>query len=59
LAASRRKIEELVDIEDILTHRLVDVAQDIVVLEENCGTENGLLITPIAVFSCVAYAAGE
>jgi DNA-directed RNA polymerase subunit beta' len=30
-----------------LTRRLVDVAQDMVVLEENCGTENGLLMTPI------------
>ena len=30
-----------------LTRRLVDVAQDLVVLEEDCGTENGLLMTPI------------
>ncbi|MGD9299817.1 MAG: DNA-directed RNA polymerase subunit beta', partial [Thiohalocapsa sp.] len=30
-----------------LTRRLVDVAQDMVVLEEDCGTENGLLMTPI------------
>ncbi len=30
-----------------LTRRLVDVAQDMVVLEEDCGTENGLLLTPI------------
>ncbi|NBC11759.1 MAG: DNA-directed RNA polymerase subunit beta', partial [Gammaproteobacteria bacterium] len=30
-----------------LTRRLVDVAQDMVVLEQDCGTENGLLMTPI------------
>ena len=30
-----------------LTRRLVDVAQDMVVLEEDCGTENGILMTPI------------
>jgi len=30
-----------------LTRRLVDVAQDMVVLEEDCGTEGGLLMTPI------------
>ncbi|KAA6185004.1 DNA-directed RNA polymerase subunit beta' [Thiohalocapsa marina] len=30
-----------------LTRRLVDVAQDMVVLEEDCGTEQGLLMTPI------------
>jgi DNA-directed RNA polymerase subunit beta' len=30
-----------------LTRRLVDVAQDMVVLEENCGTQGGLLMTPI------------
>jgi DNA-directed RNA polymerase subunit beta' len=30
-----------------LTRRLVDVAQDMVVLEEDCGTESGLLMTPI------------
>jgi DNA-directed RNA polymerase subunit beta' len=30
-----------------LTRRLVDVAQDMVVLEENCGTEGGLLMAPI------------
>jgi len=30
-----------------LTRRLVDVAQDMVVLEEDCGTERGLLMTPI------------
>jgi DNA-directed RNA polymerase subunit beta' len=30
-----------------LTRRLVDVAQDMVVLETDCGTENGLLMQPI------------
>ncbi|MEW8212927.1 MAG: DNA-directed RNA polymerase subunit beta', partial [Candidatus Thiodiazotropha taylori] len=30
-----------------LTRRLVDVAQDMVVLEEDCGTEEGLLMQPI------------
>ncbi len=30
-----------------LTRRLVDVAQDLVVLVEDCGTENGLLIQPL------------
>ena len=30
-----------------LTRRLVDVAQDLVVTEEDCGTENGLVITPL------------
>ena len=30
-----------------LTRRLVDVAQDMVVSEEDCGTENGILMRPI------------
>ena len=30
-----------------LTRRLVDVAQDLVVTEEDCGTEHGLLMTPV------------
>ncbi len=30
-----------------LTRRLVDVAQDMVVLTEDCGTENGLEVTPL------------
>ena len=30
-----------------LTRRLVDVAQDLVVTEGDCGTEGGLLITPL------------
>ena len=29
-----------------LTRRLVDVAQDLVINEIDCGTENGLIITP-------------
>lgn len=29
-----------------LTRRLVDVSQDLVVTEEDCGTEEGLLMTP-------------
>ena len=30
-----------------LTRRLVDVAQDLVVTEDDCGTQDGLLITPL------------
>jgi DNA-directed RNA polymerase subunit beta' len=30
-----------------LTRRLVDVAQDLVVTEDDCGTEEGLLMTPM------------
>lgn len=30
-----------------LTRRLVDVAQDLVVTEVDCGTENGLMMTPV------------
>jgi DNA-directed RNA polymerase subunit beta' len=30
-----------------LTRRLVDVAQDLVITEENCGTKNGVSMTPI------------
>ncbi|MDY6828628.1 MAG: DNA-directed RNA polymerase subunit beta' [Pseudomonadota bacterium] len=30
-----------------LTRRLVDVAQDLVVTEEDCGTEDGLLMAPV------------
>ena len=30
-----------------LTRRLVDVAQDLVVTEEDCGTSDGLLMTPV------------
>ncbi|MDF1822967.1 MAG: DNA-directed RNA polymerase subunit beta' [Alcanivoracaceae bacterium] len=30
-----------------LTRRLVDVAQDLVITEEDCGTEDGILMTPL------------
>jgi len=30
-----------------LTRRLVDVAQDLVVTEEDCGTKNGIMMTPL------------
>ncbi len=30
-----------------LTRRLVDVAQDLIVTEDNCGTQNGIQATPI------------
>ncbi|MBX2839410.1 MAG: DNA-directed RNA polymerase subunit beta' [Gammaproteobacteria bacterium] len=30
-----------------LTRRLVDVAQDMVVIDENCGTQNGLTMKPV------------
>ncbi|CAL7963721.1 RNA polymerase subunit beta' [Alphaproteobacteria bacterium] len=30
-----------------LTRKLVDVAQNCIVLEEDCGTENGLIATPV------------
>ncbi|MFP8965525.1 DNA-directed RNA polymerase subunit beta' [Pokkaliibacter sp. CJK22405] len=30
-----------------LTRRLVDVAQDLVVVEHDCGTEEGLIMTPV------------
>ena len=30
-----------------LTRRLVDVAQDLVITDYDCGTENGILLTPI------------
>ena len=30
-----------------LTRRLVDVAQDVVVVEQDCGTDDGLLMTPV------------
>src|SRR5699024_2283902 len=30
-----------------LTRRLVDVAQDLVITEDDCGTERGLVMTPL------------
>jgi DNA-directed RNA polymerase subunit beta' len=32
-----------------LTRRLVDVAQDVIIREEDCGTHNGILVTDITV----------
>ena len=42
-----------------LTRRLVDVAQDLVVTEINCGTSNGLMMTPIVEGGDVVEGLGE
>jgi len=42
-----------------LTRRLVDVAQDLVVTEEDCGTANGLAMTPLVEGGDVVEALGE
>ena len=42
-----------------LTRRLVDVAQDLVVTEIDCGTDNGLSITPIVEGGDVVEGLGE
>jgi len=42
-----------------LTRRLVDVAQDLVVTEVDCGTENGLNMTPLVEGGDVVEALGE
>ncbi len=42
-----------------LTRRLVDVAQDLVVTDEDCGTDNGLLVTPIVEGGDVVEGLGE
>jgi DNA-directed RNA polymerase subunit beta' len=42
-----------------LTRRLVDVAQDLVVTEEDCGTANGLTMTPLVEGGDVVEALGE
>jgi DNA-directed RNA polymerase subunit beta' len=42
-----------------LTRRLVDVAQDLVVTEEDCGTTNGLTMTPIVEGGDVVEGLGE
>jgi DNA-directed RNA polymerase subunit beta' len=42
-----------------LTRRLVDVAQDLVVTEIDCGTQNGLSITPIVEGGDVVEGLGE
>nr|WP_240955818.1 DNA-directed RNA polymerase subunit beta' [Wenzhouxiangella sp. XN79A] len=42
-----------------LTRRLVDVSQDLVVIEEDCGTENGLEMLPIVEGGDVVEPLGE
>jgi DNA-directed RNA polymerase subunit beta' len=42
-----------------LTRRLVDVAQDLVVTEEDCGTTNGLAMMPLVEGGDVVEALGE
>ncbi|HJY41457.1 MAG TPA: DNA-directed RNA polymerase subunit beta', partial [Steroidobacteraceae bacterium] len=42
-----------------LTRRLVDVAQDLVVTEEDCGTQNGLTMNPIVEGGDVVEGLGE
>jgi DNA-directed RNA polymerase subunit beta' len=42
-----------------LTRRLVDVAQDLVVTDHDCGTTNGLLVTPIVEGGDVVEGLGE
>ncbi|HTL19430.1 MAG TPA: DNA-directed RNA polymerase subunit beta' [Steroidobacteraceae bacterium] len=42
-----------------LTRRLVDVAQDLVVTETDCGTSNGLTMTPLVEGGDVVEALGE
>jgi DNA-directed RNA polymerase subunit beta' len=42
-----------------LTRRLVDVAQDLVVTEQDCGTNNGLTMTPIVEGGDVVEGLGE
>ncbi|RMG30889.1 MAG: DNA-directed RNA polymerase subunit beta' [Gammaproteobacteria bacterium] len=42
-----------------LTRRLVDVAQDLVVTEHDCGTEQGLVMTPIVEGGDVVESLGE
>src|ERR1043165_6315323 len=42
-----------------LTRRLVDVAQDLVVTEQDCGTSNGVSMTPLVEGGDVVEALGE
>ncbi len=42
-----------------LTRRLVDVAQDLVIVEDDCGTENGILMKPIVSGGEVVEPLGE
>ena len=42
-----------------LTRRLVDVAQDVIVVEDDCGTKNGLTMTPLIEGGDVVEPLGE
>jgi DNA-directed RNA polymerase subunit beta' len=42
-----------------LTRRLVDVANDVIVIEEDCGTKNGLTMTPLIEGGDVVEPLGE
>jgi DNA-directed RNA polymerase subunit beta' len=42
-----------------LTRRLVDVAQDLVVTQDDCGTENGVWVSPIVEGGDIVEALGE
>jgi DNA-directed RNA polymerase subunit beta' len=42
-----------------LTRRLVDVAQDLVVTEDDCGTDKGLLMTPVIEGGDIIEALGD
>ncbi len=42
-----------------LTRRLVDVAQDVVVVETNCGTDNGIVVRPVIDGGNVIVSIGE
>src|SRR5690606_13200171 len=42
-----------------LTRRLVDISQDLVIREEDCGTEDGLTLTPIIEGGDIIAALGE
>ena len=42
-----------------LTRRLVDVAQDLVVTEQDCGTQEGLIMTPLIEGGDVVVALGD
>ena len=42
-----------------LTRRLVDVAQDVVITETNCGTERGIIVRPVVDGGNVIASIGE
>jgi DNA-directed RNA polymerase subunit beta' len=42
-----------------LTRRLVDVAQDVVVVEQDCGTERGIIVRPVVEGGNVIVSIGE